>query len=210
MLVFSMLSLLCVVNNDIFKSVCFYVYTNARPPGGPCPPPSDSCVASRYAPTTWRFPPHISCITCNATHDVAHVQEVIVNHGECSMAMPAWVGGRCEIGNDRRYIPSSKCLLKNTIPHTANGHCKNPPTLGKSASHTCATSRKKKCYTLFARESLAWFLSPKRNFCRKTRLTTSLVPLRLITLELSESVINLRGTGNDHQHQHQHRHRHRH
>ena len=131
MLVFSMLSLLCVVNNDIFKSVCFYVYTNARPPGGPCPPPSDSCVASRYAPTTWRFPPHISCITCNATHDVAHVQEVIVNHGECSVAMPAWVVGRCEIGNDRRYIPSSKCLLKNTIPHTDNGHCHKSPNIGE-------------------------------------------------------------------------------
>ena len=57
MLVFSMLSLLCVVNNDIFKSVYFYVYTNARPPGGPRPPPHYPRGAPRYVPARRRVPP---------------------------------------------------------------------------------------------------------------------------------------------------------
>ena len=62
---------------------------------------------------------------------------------------------------------------------------------GKIASHTCATSRKKKCYTLFAWESLAWFLSPNCNFCRKICLTRLLVPLRLLTLELVKVLTTL-------------------
>lgn len=184
MLVFSMLSLLCVVNNDIFKSVYFYVYTNATPPGGPRPPLRHLRAALRYASAPGRFTPRISCLTCDVPHDVAHMQEVIVNHGGCGVAMSAWVEGWCEIRDDRRHIPASNWPLKNhpTPPHQCPWS--NSPTLAKIASHTCATSRKKKCYTLFAWESLAWFLSPNCNFCRKNRLTRLLVPLRLLTLEL--------------------------
>lgn len=191
MLVFGMLSLLCVVNNDIFKSVCFYVYTNARPPGGPCPPPRHPRAAPRYVPATRHVTPHISCITCNAAHNVTYAWEVIVNHGECRVAMSAWVMGRCEIGDDRRHIPSSNWQLKNHhTPHRQWSRL-NSPTLGKIASHTCTTSRKKKCYTLFAWESLAWFFSPHCNFCQKTHLTTPLVPLRLLTLELVKVLTTL-------------------
>jgi len=131
MLVFSMLSLLCVVNNDIFKSVYFYVYTNARPPGGPCPPPRRPRAAPRYAPATRRFRPTYRASHAMPTHNVAHAWEVIVNHGECSVAMPAWVGGWCEIRDDRPHIPSLKCRLKNTPPHTANGHCQKSPNIGE-------------------------------------------------------------------------------
>ena len=196
MLVFSMLSLLCVVNNDIFKSVYFYVYTNARPPGGPRPPPRHPRAAPRYVPATRHVTPHIMCTTRNATHNVTYEWEVIVNHGKCDMAMSAWVVRWCENGDDRPHIPASNWSLKNH--HYPYHQCpwSKSPNLGENASYTCATSRKKKCYTLFAWESLAWFLSPKCNFCRKTLLTRPLVPLRFVSLELSESETNLRGTGN--------------
>ena len=170
MLVFSMLSLLCVVNNDIFKSVYFYVYTNARPPGGPRPPPQHPRAAPRYAPMTRRFPPHISCLTGNATHNVAYELEVIVNHGECSMAMPAWVGGRCEIGNDRRYIPSSKCLLKNTLPNTINGHRHKSPNIGeKCLVYVRYFAQEKVCNTFRAGKSGMVFVA-KTQFSPKNPL----------------------------------------
>lgn len=130
-----MLSLLCVVNNDIFKSVYFYVYTNARPPGGPRPPPRHPLAAPRYVPVTRRFPPHISCHTRNATHDVAYVREVIVNHGECGVAMSAWVEGWCENGDDRPHTLKLDGSLKIPYPTPPVVTIKFP-NIGENASHT--------------------------------------------------------------------------
>jgi len=163
MLVFSMLSLLCVVNNDIFKSVYFYVYTNARPPSGPCPPPHRPRAAPRYVPATRRFPRHISCLTCNATHDVAHEREVIVNHGECSVAMPAWVVEGYEIRNDRPHIPSSKCRLKTHHPTPPMVTVGNPQQWGK-LPRIRARLHARKSVTHFSRGKV-W-----HGFCRQNAI----------------------------------------
>ncbi|MEK9895216.1 MAG: hypothetical protein VW518_02145, partial [Burkholderiaceae bacterium] len=74
-------------------------------------------------------------LTCNATHDVAYVREVIVNHGECGVAMSAWVGGWCENGDDRPHTLKLDGSLKITLPHTASGHDQIPQHWGKCLAH---------------------------------------------------------------------------
>ena len=115
----------------IFSNLCISMYILTLDPRVAHARPRSTRAPRHVMCHDKALSPHISRITGNATHDVAHAQEVIVNHGECSMAMPAWVGGRCEIGNDRRYIPSSKCLLKNTLPNTINGHRHKSPNIGE-------------------------------------------------------------------------------
>ena len=86
-------------------------------------------------------------------------------------------------------------FLKNTLPHTDNGHCQKSPNIGeKCLAYVRYFAQEKVLHTFRAGKSGMVYVA-KTQFLPKNPLDNLLVPLKLITLELSESVINFRGTG---------------